>query len=112
MGIFRRRGQKDRRMQDDLLRRLDGKELQYVLRRSVDENGAPTETVLGKGGRFICANGHVSILAGEREVFHNDAPETVSCGELLALNGALVKGYNQLLGSEDTLVAYYSYYRK
>lgn len=113
MGWFsKRRLQRDRAMQDALKQKLDGRELQYVIRRSIDENGSPTETVLGKSGRFIYAGGHLSIIAGEAEVFRNESPETVTCGELMALNGVMIQGYNLLTARPDTIVAYYSYYRK
>ena len=86
--------------------------MQYVIRRTTDANGAPSELVLGKGGRFIYANGHISVIAGNDEVFRNEQPETVACGELMALNGVLIEGYNLLTNAPDKIVAYYAYYRK
>lgn len=113
MGFFSsRRQQKERRQQTARLQKLDGRELQYVVRRAIAADGSPAETVLGKGGRLIAVSDHVSVIAGGEEVFRNDDPATVSCGELLALNGVMIKGYNALYGQEDTLIAYYSYYRK
>ena len=106
MGLFSKK--RDRQLQNTLMQKLDGKELLYVVRRGRDADGTQNETVLGKGGRFICAGGHVSVIAGENEVFRNEAPETVTCGELMALNGVLIQGYNEHLRQDDTLVAYYA----
>ncbi len=105
--LFNRKEKRELALRDALWKKLDGKELHYVVRR--DEKG---ETVLGKGGRIMAPGEHIRIMAGDKEVFFNPAPLEVSCGELLALNGVLIKGYNQLIDKEDTLVAYYSYYRK
>lgn len=110
MGLFSRK--KDRKMQSDLLTRLDGRELHYVVRRLTKDDGSTAEQVLGKGGRIMAPGDYVAVTAGQTEVFRCETPETVSCGELMALNGVLIKGYNILLEKEDTLVAYYAYYRK
>lgn len=108
MGLFsRNKEKKERAAIDALWAKLDGKELHYVVRRS--ESG---EQVLGKGGRIMAPGGHIRIMAGEKEVFFNPDPSTVTAGELMALNGVLIKGYNTLLEKNDTIVAYYAYYRK
>lgn len=113
MGLFaRHREKKEREAREALLRRLDGKELHYAVRRSVKADGSPAEQVLGKGGRIMTANGQLRLMAGDTEVFCNDRPETVACGELMSLNGVMFQGYNQLLDREDTIIAYYAYYRK
>ena len=109
MGLFsKKRKKRDRQLQDALMQRLDGRELLYVVRRGRGADGTQNETVLGKGGRFICAGGHVSVIAGENEVFRNESPKTVSCGELMALNGVLIQGHNDITGQADILVAYYA----
>ncbi len=112
MGIFsRNREKKQQQEKEDLLRRLDGRELHYVVRRNKSGSG-PAEQVLGKGGRIMTASGQVRLMAGDTEVFCNDHPETVTCGELMSLNGVMFQGYNQLLGQDDTIICYYAYYRK
>lgn len=113
MGLFsRRKEKKERAAIDALLARLDGRELQYVVRRLIKEDGSPAEEVLGKGGRIMAPGNFVAVYAGQKQVFLNNAPETVICGELMALNGARIQGYNELTGKDDVLIAYYSYYRK
>jgi len=105
--LFWRKRRKRRSEADELWERLDGKELHYVVRRT--ESG---EKVLGKGGRIMAPGEHIRIMAGGKEVFFNPSPAAVSAGELMALNGVMIKGYNTLLEKEDTIVAYYAYYRK
>lgn len=105
--FFRRRRRRERAQVDSLWERLDGKELHYVVRRT--ESG---EKVLGKGGRIMAPGDHIRVMAGGKEVFFNPNPATVTAGELMALNGVMIKGYNTLLEKDDTIVAYYAYYRK
>lgn len=88
--------------------RLNGMELMYAARRCLDENGAPQEEILGKGGRINTANGHVILTCGEKDVFVNGDLTTVECGELLSKKGAIFTGVNELTGEEDTIVTYYT----
>ncbi len=113
MGLFaRRKYKKERALIEQLMARLDGKELQYVVRRSVKEDGSPKEDVLGKGGRIMAPGDFVAVYAGQKQVFINHAPRTVTFGELMALNGVRIEGHNELTDANDVLIAYYSYYRK
>lgn len=88
--------------------RLDGKELTLVARRYMDENGSPQEMGLGRGGRINTANGHVIINTDKGDVFINQDITTVECGELMSKGGALFTGYNELTGTEDTIIVYYT----
>ncbi len=111
MGLFsKNRIKKQQQEKEELLSRLDGRELHYVVRRN--KGNGPAEQVLGKGGRIMTASGQLRLMAGDVEVFVNDHPETVDCGELMSLNGVMFQGYNQLLDREDTVICYYAYYRK
>lgn len=110
--FFGRKHKKERSMIDSLQARLDGKELQYVVRRTLKDDGSPAEKVLGKGGRIMAPGDFFAVYAGQKQVFINHAPSTVTCGELMALNGVRIQGHNELTGQEDVLLAYYSYYRK
>ncbi len=113
MGLFsRRKRNKERALIEALLARLDGKELQYVVRRFTKEDGSPAEEVLGKGGRIMTPGDFIAVYAGGKQVFLNHHPALVTCGELMALNGVRIQGFNELSGKDDTLLAYYSYYRK
>ena len=103
MGLFSRK----KKQPQSVAERLDGRELQYAMRRYMDENGSPQEDGLGRGGRINTANGHVILTCGDREVFVNSDITTVHCAELLSLGGAIFTGFNELTGKEDTIVVYY-----
>lgn len=110
MGLF---GRKKQAKKDDnafLQAKLDGRLVRYVTRREPDENGNTVETVLGKDGRICATNGYVAVIAGGKEVFRCDAADA-SMSELMSLEGAVVKGPNSVNGKDDTVVAYYKYYR-
>ncbi len=103
MGLFSR---KKKRI-DSAAERIDGRELLYVVRRYMDGDGNPKEDGLGHGGRIDTANGHVIITCGDKEVFVNSDVTAVECGELMSLGGAIFTGYNEVIGKEDTVIAYY-----
>ncbi len=103
MGLFSRK----KKQGNPTAERLDGKELLYVVRRYIDADGNPKEDGLGHGGRIDTANGHVIISCGDKEVFVNSDVTAVECGELMSLGGATFTGYNEVIGKEDTVVAYY-----
>ena len=91
----------------ELLERLDGRELQTVTRRDPETSA---ETVIGKAGRINTLHGQIVIVCDGREVFRCDAA-TARCGELMSLNGVVIRGREEN-GQETTVVAYYLYYRK
>ncbi len=103
MGLFSRK----KKRKDSVAERLDGRELLYAVRRYMDGDGNPTEDGLGRGGRIDTAHGHVIISCGGKDVFVNNDVDSVECGELMSLGGAIFKGYNEIVGKEDTIIAYY-----
>ncbi len=103
MGLFSRK----KKQGNSTAERLDGRELLYVVRRYIDADGNPKEDGLGHGGRIDTANGHIIITCGDNEVFVNADVTAVECGELMSLGGATFTGYNEVIGEEDTVVAYY-----
>ncbi len=103
MGLFRKK-----KKVESVAARLDGMELQFAARRYLDENGSPTEDGLGHGGRINTANGHVILTCGGRDVFINSDIDTVECGELMSLKGAIFTGYNEVTGQEDSIIVYYT----
>lgn len=102
MGLF-----KKKKAEENAAKRLDGRLLQFAFRRYLDENGNPQEKGLGKGGRINTANGHVILSCGGKDVFINQDINSVQCGELMSLGGAIFTGYNEVIGKEDTVVVYY-----
>ena len=103
MGLFSRK----KKTVTGVAERIDGRELLYVVRRYVDADGNPREDGLGHGGRIDTANGHVIISCGDTEVFVNHDIAAVTCSELMSLGGAIFTGYNEVIGADDTIVAYY-----
>ncbi len=99
---------KKKQKTESVAERLDGMELQFLARRYTDDNGNPQEIGLGHGGRINTANGHVILTNSEKEVFVNQQIDTVECGELMSLKGAIFRGFNELTGQEDTIVVYYT----
>ena len=95
---------KEQQEMDRLLAKLDGRLVKYVVR------GSPEEIVLGKEGRIMAPGGFVAVSCGDRDVFRSEAGQ-VQCSELMSLEGAVLSGFNTILGQEDTVVAYYKYYR-
>lgn len=101
---------KEQQEMDRLLAKLDGRLVKYVVRRTVNAAGSPEEIVLGKEGRIMAPGGFVAVSCGDRDVFRSEAGR-VQCSELMSLEGAVLSGFNTILGQEDTVVAYYKYYR-
>lgn len=99
---------KKRKTEDDTALRLDGLELQFVARRYIDSDGNPREDGLGHSGRINTANGHAIITCDGVDVFINHDVESVTCGELMSLKGAIFTGYNEVIGAEDTIIVYYT----
>ena len=105
MGLFFK---KKKKKEPGVAERLNGTETLYTARRYVDENGNPQEDGIGKGGRINTANGHVILTCGDRDIFVNGDIDSVRCGELMSLNGAIFSGFNEVTGKEDTIVVYYA----
>lgn len=93
-----------------LLGRLDGREIQYAARRDRDKQGGPAETVLGKGGRVWLHGDEVRVSSRTADLFCCDM-DRVDAGELMSGDGLVLKGVNTLTGREETVVAYYLYFR-
>ena len=108
MGFFaNRRARKER---EELFGRLCEKAIRYVARRFTKPDGNTEEMVLGKGGRLSHGNGFFMVDTGDGEVFRC-AEDEVRCAELLSRDGVVVQGVNTHTGEEDTVVAYYVYFR-
>ena len=106
MSLFSHKRKQDSE-QRQLLERLNGRELQTVTRRDPETS---VEILIGKAGRINTNQDKVVIVCDGREVFRC-AADTARCGELMSLNGVVIRGV-QDDGKETTVVAYYQYYRK
>ena len=109
MGFFNSKQRQADRHNARLITRLDGKGVRYVVRRELDEQGSPVETVLGKTGRINTKDGKIVIICDGAEVFRC-SQEGAQCGELLSLGGVVIQCIGPD-GGPDTVVAYYTYYR-
>lgn len=97
--------------QDDVLRKMDGREIKYVTRRIREADGSPKEMILGKSGRIVVINGEIRVMCGERDVFRCMA-ENAAYYTLLSGDGITVSGVNSIDGEQMDIIVYYTYYRK
>ena len=109
MGLFNSKQRREDKDNARLIARLDGKGVRYVVRRELDEQGGPLETVLCKTGRINTKDGKIVIICDGAEVFRC-SQEGAQCGELLSLGGVVIQCIRSD-GEPDTVVAYYTYYR-
>lgn len=93
-----------------LIARIDGRAVKYVARRSIDAAGSPVESVIGHEGRINTQHGQIVVVCNGSEVFRCPAARA-QCGELLSLDGVVIRCRDEAGGAEDTVVAYYKYYR-
>ena len=107
MGWFRKKIDDDYKR---VLNKLDGRQVKYITRRIINEQGSPEELILGKDGRVTALETDISVLVGVKEVYRAPIIDT-QCSELLSGDGVVVKGQNRITGQPDTLVAYYKYHR-
>lgn len=108
--LFRKRKPTAKTGGDDLLKKLDGKELTYVTLRAADESGTVVEHVIGKQGRLNVADGVFHIVCDGSPVFSCPV-DTAEYGELMSLAGVIITGDDRKTGERRTVVAYYQYYR-
>ena len=100
-----------RKKNDDVLSQMDGREVKYVTLRVKDDLGNVKEEILGKSGRIVVIDGIITVMCGERDVFKCIA-ENSEYFLLLDGSGITVSGVNLLNGQNQSIVVYYTYYRK
>ena len=106
MGLFGKRSQNDKDNRQ-LIARLDGRAVKYVAERDAETS---VESVIGRTGRINTKNNHITIVCDGTEVFRCSS-ETAQCGELLSLDGVVIRAVNTNSGKPCIIVAYYQYYR-
>ena len=106
MGLFS--GRKKRKDVGDLYQRIDKKLLRYVTERDLETY---TETKLGQTGMLNIYGDEIAVYCEGKEVFRAPLAES-EVGELMSLEGVLIKGPDVHTGKLRSLVAYYKYYRK
>ncbi len=97
--------------QDELLSKMDGREIKYVTRRVRDEDGNVKELIMGKAGRVAVINGEIRVMCGAVDVFKCMA-ENASYYMLLSGDGMTISGVNSIDNTQMDIIVYYTYYRK
>lgn len=108
MDFFKKR--RAAKKQEELLAHLTEKAIRYVARRQITPEGNTEEIVLGKGGRISCKDGLIMVDTADGEVFRCEQ-SAARCAQLLSRDGAVIQGVNTHTGADDTVVAYYVYFR-
>lgn len=96
---------------DEVLQKMDGRQIKYVTQRVRDEDGNSKELILGKTGRVVVIDGEIRIMCGAEDVFRCMASEA-EYYILMSGNGMTVSGVNSLSGVKMDITVYYTYYRK
>lgn len=107
--MFGFRKKKDK--QDELLSKMDGREIKYVTRRIRDEEGNVKEVILGKTGRVVVIDGEIRVMCGTTDVFRCMAADA-SYYMLLSGDGMTISGVNSIDGEKIDITVFYTYYRK
>ena len=107
MFLFKKKKPKN----DDVLQKMDGREVKYITKRVRDENGNPKEEILGKSGRVVVINGEIRVMCGAEDVFRAMAEDS-EYYILMSGNGMTVRGVNSINGEKMEITVYYTYYRK
>lgn len=92
---------------DPTLKMMNGREIKYVTRRSPDNR----EVIVGKTGRIVVIDNEIRIMCGETDVFCCPVADA-EYFTLLSGDGITVSGVNSVTGEPDSIVVYYTYYRK
>ena len=92
----------------ELYRRIDKKPLKYVTERDLETY---VESVIGKEGRINIYNDEIAIYCNGTEIFRCKL-DGADIGELMSMEGAVLKGVDIKTGKTRSIVAYYKYYRK
>lgn len=106
---FKRKKKQD--CQEELLAKMDGREIKYVTQRVRDEEGNVKELILGKAGRIVVIEGEIRVMCGTKDVFRCMAQDAAYY-MLLSGDGMTVSGVNSIDGTKMDIIVYYTYYRK
>lgn len=106
MGLFKKKNKNY-----DLLKTFDGREVKYVTKRVVRDDGSVSYDIIGKAGRIAVVGDNIRIICGVIDVFTCPLSES-KYYLLMSGDGVTVEGENRVSGHYDTVTAYYTYYRK
>lgn len=106
MALFKRKNKNE-----ELLKTFDGRELKYVTKRVVHDDGTVIYDIVGKSGRIAVIGEYIRIICGEIDVFNCKITDS-KYYLLMSGDGVTVEGENTVTGKYDSITAYYTYYRK
>ncbi len=106
MGLFKKKNKNDQ-----LLKTFDGREVKYVTKRVVHNDGNVNYDIIGKAGRIAVVDDKIRVICGELDVFTCPVADS-KYYLLMSGDGVTVEGQNSVTGEYDTITAYYTYYRK
>ena len=106
MGLFKKKNKNEQ-----LLKTFDGREVKYVTKRVVRDDGTVNYDIIGKMGRIAVVADNIRVICGEIDVFTCPVAES-KYYLLMSGDGVTVEGQNLVSGEYDTITAYYTYYRK
>lgn len=96
---------------DELLSKMDGREIKYVTRRIREADGTVKELILGKTGRVVVIEGEIRVMCGVEDVFRCMAENAVYY-MLLSGDGMTISGINSINNTQMDIIVYFTYYRK
>ena len=106
MGLFKKKNKNE-----SLLKTFDGREVKYVTKRVLHDDGTVTYDIIGKAGRIAVVDDKIRIICGVVDVFTCAVADS-KYYLLMSGDGVTVEGENLVTGKYDVVTAYYTYYRK
>ena len=113
--LFGRRA-KDEAIRRELIKKLDGRAIKYVVERLPKSGGASDdsveEIVIGRSGALIVKDG-VLIVFADGKVLFRAATDELQASELMSHEGVILTAPDIEHGGKlRTVVAYYTYFMK
>ena len=102
MGLFKKKNTNEK-----LLKTFDGRELKYVTKRVVKNDGTVNYDIIGKSGRIAVVGDNIRIICGLVDVFTCPVADS-KYYLLMSGDGVTVEGQNAVTGKYDVVTAYYT----
>ena len=110
MGLFgKKKDEKNVSIRREMAKKMASHRLRYVSERQGD-----TDVIISKGGEMHIKDGMFCVSSGieygAATVFRCEVDKLTS-SELMSLEGAILEGFDQILGKQRKIIVYYVYYR-
>ena len=107
--LFQPKNENSVRYKRFMANKINNRSLKYVTERDEDNR----DIVIGKGGAIhVRDDGQLIVYGGGSDVLFRADVDTLTCAELMSLDGVILEGYDYEKGRERKIVAHYLYYRK